>query len=244
MADPVNVWGICACKDEADIIDDVLRHTLDQNVDGILISDGMSTDGTRDIIERLGYDTGAIVMLDRPDPDGVFRQAETMNALAGFAAEPGDWIVPFDADEYWSSTTGAPLADVLRDLPDYVVASFGQMFDYVDRDRRLAEPKPLPKVAYRWNPAAVLSMGQHGVSGCLGPITRDAHVVREIQFRSLEHFKSKVRQRLESLEPGLPPGTAQHYVELAHFTEEQLDARWAELAARPTVFDPIPRRDT
>lgn len=233
----MNVWAICAVRNEADIFGDTLRHMLNQNVDSILIADGMSTDGTRDIIERLGYDTGRIAMVDDPHP--IFRQAHVMNGLAAVWSKPGDWVIPFDADEYISAQSGRPLADELRTLDPAYSVVYAPMYEYVDRDHRLPDAKPLPKVAYRWRPDRRLTMGQHSVNGA-GPYARaDVMVVREIQFRSREHFKRKVRERLASLEPGLPAGAAQHYTELAHLSDAELDARWDQLAARPTIWDPI-----
>ena len=234
----MTVWAICAVKDEADIFGDTLAHMLAQGVEGVVISDGMSTDGTRDIIERAGYDGGLIVSIDDPDP--IFRQAATMNRLAGMAADRGaTWIVPFDADEYWSSCDGTPIASTLCSLDASVVVAYAQMFEYVDHVRRLPDPKPLPKVAYRWNPLARLTMGQHSVEGVHGYGRPGVLVCREIQFRNREHYKKKVRARLATLEPGLPPGAAQHYRELEGLTDAQLDARWDVLAARPTVWEPI-----
>lgn len=238
----MSFWAICACQNEVDIIGDTLCHILDQGAAHVIVSDGMSTDGTREKIAWVeSLYPERVTLLDDTEP--YFYQAKMMNELAALAGQAGaDWIVPFDADEFWACAdpryTLAEALDDLNRLPDIRVV-YASMYQYMDRDNRWLDPKPLPKVAFRWDPAAQLTMGNHDVSGpgerCRGPL-----IVREIQFRGRDHYHEKVRARIRTLEPGLPQSEAGHYRRLDGMTTAQLDAEWAALCDVPTIYDPIP----
>jgi hypothetical protein len=214
--------------DEADIIGLTVRHLLDEGVDRVYVVDGGSDDGTLDVLYDLD---GPVEVMEQPNRDRPFRQSEIMSALATIAGEDGaDWIVPFDADEFWCGL------GFLRETHHRKV--FARMAQYWSPSWREPGAKPLPKVAFRYEPGVTIAMGNHDCSvggGMWSPI-----IVREWQFRSQEHFVAKVHRSLSTLDPALPVTEAAHYRTWARMTGDELATEYATLAARATVYDPIP----
>lgn len=228
-------------RDEADIVEQTITHLLNEGVDLVLVADGRSTDGTRDILQDLKETTGRVEWID--DGDHICRQVHWMNLLASMVGERGaEWVIPFDADEFWISTDDRPLAEVLRSQEAHTGKLFAPMRQQFNRERCFPGEKPLPKAAFRWNPEARIRMGNHDVDGVAGFARRDQIAVREIQFRSLEHFIRKVRDRCERLDPSLPEFQATHYRRLIGTTDEDLGREWDAMVATETVYDPIPTR--
>lgn len=201
--------GISMVKDEADIVAGTIRHMAGE-VDRMIVADNMSTDGTRDILARLA-DELPLTVLDDPEP--AYYQSRKMSALTAGYADPGDWIIPFDADELWYSRAGR-IRDVLPSIDswmggDYAVVTaalldhFGTAVDERDPDVfrsmiwRKIKPSGLPKVAFRYEPGAIIHAGNHGVtlpSGATAHSERVFHAAMEIRhfpYRSPSQFIRK-----------------------------------------------------
>jgi hypothetical protein len=96
--------------DEADCIAQNIRFHARQGVDHFAVMDNASRDGTREMLESLCADH-PIEIVDQPDTD--FRQDEWATALAERLRGRGlDWVIPNDADEFWSADSGS-LPDAL-----------------------------------------------------------------------------------------------------------------------------------
>jgi len=94
----VKITGISIVRDEADIVRMTLLYHLAIGCDNILVIDNGSTDATPRVLEKLSRRYPVEWVRD----DGSFRQAELATELAREAARNGaDWVVPFDADEFW-----------------------------------------------------------------------------------------------------------------------------------------------
>lgn len=194
------VFGVSMIKDEADVVAGTLRHMADE-VDHLLIADNGSTDGTREILAEL-EDTLPLTVVDDPEP--AYYQSKKMTLLAGQAADQGaTWIVPFDADEIWFSSVGRVREVVLESSVTLVWALLTNHFstaidpDEVDPFLRLTwregAPTQLRKVAFRWEPGAVIHQGNHGVSLPSGHSQAQSLEIRHFPYRSAEQFVSKAR---------------------------------------------------
>jgi glycosyltransferase involved in cell wall biosynthesis len=97
----MKVFGICCVRNAADIIGLVCAYHLSIGFDGIIVVDDGSTDGTGAVLERLSESTRRITtMYSQTD---VFDQASLTNSAAARALEAGaDYVVPFDADEFYA----------------------------------------------------------------------------------------------------------------------------------------------
>lgn len=197
----LSTFGVSMVKDEADVVEGTLRHMADE-VDHLIVADNGSTDGTREILAQLA-DELPLTVTDDPDP--AYYQSVKMTRLAQRAAEADAiWVVPFDADELWFAR-GGPLREVLPVLPPANVAvalltnHFSTAIDPSEGDpfRRMvwrsAEPAPLGKMAFRWEPGAVIHQGNHGVTLPSGQVPVDALEVRHFPYRSVEQFLNKAR---------------------------------------------------
>lgn len=243
---PQRVWAVSMMRDEADVAEHVVRHMAGQQVDGILIADNLSTDGTRDILESLvGRLPCPLVIVD--DNEKGYYQSRKMTLLAERAVERGaTWIVPFDADEIWHATDH--IGRLLREAPDYVHVSPAPLYNYmptsvdpegVSFERiqwRIRERAPLPKVAFRWQTNCVIEQGNHNVKlprygdqrERLGKLT-----VAHFPWRSFEQYKRKVSNGSEAYRAtDLPEDQGLHWrgdgAILRNHGEDALHEKWAK----------------
>ena len=87
---------------------------LAQGVDGIIVVDNGSTDGTRAALDALALGDPRVHVGTDSEPG--FYQGMKTSYLAHLAWRAGaDWVVPFDADEFWFAEACA-VAERLRQL--------------------------------------------------------------------------------------------------------------------------------
>jgi hypothetical protein len=137
--------GISIVRNEEDLVATAVRHHLRQGVDLVLIADNDSTDGTVRCLERLAAMDRRILWSRTGDVG--FRQAEAVTALAREAVRRGaTWILPFDADEFWTAPGGlAPaLRDCRADAVSVEVVNFIQARGQIRR-----EPQAVLNAVYR-----------------------------------------------------------------------------------------------
>ena len=223
-------------RNEADIVGATLAHLYAEGVTDIYIADGMSTDGTRDVLAGFPckvYD----------DTEKYHRQPYWSTRLAQEAFEAGaDWVLCVDADEFWYAPNGATIAETLE-LYGVVDLLHAPMFQHLNYDMREPNPKPLPKVAFRARDGVQVANGNHAAQH---PHFRGAELgllaIREIQFRGFEHFVRKIGERCATLDPSLPAYEGTHMTQYRGWSKEQLEPEWEALVAKATVYAPIPVR--
>ncbi len=215
----MTTFGVSMVKDEADVIAGTLTHLADE-VDHLIVADNGSTDGTREILAELA-DMLPLTVLD--DPEVAYHQSPKMSALADKAAAAGAvWIVPFDADELWV-WNGERISDELAGSQVNVVNArlfnhFPSALDTADVDPfrsiiwRQTEPGALPKVAFKWEPGAVIHQGNHGVTLPSGNRTAEGLEIRHFPYRTAEQFVSKARNGAAAYKAtGLPEHVGAHW---------------------------------
>jgi len=86
-------------KNEIDIIESNIRTHAELGVDGFVIMDNNSTDGTRELLSKLQKEFEIIIVDER----GIYRQSRFMMRLAKIAKERlrANWVINNDADEFW-----------------------------------------------------------------------------------------------------------------------------------------------
>ncbi|HEX5214835.1 MAG TPA: glycosyltransferase family 2 protein [Vicinamibacterales bacterium] len=107
---PLNVVAIISAYNEADIIQAVIAHLIDQGVSVYLIDDG-STDDTVVIASAfLGRGLIGLEQRDRGNADDVFSWTDVLRRKEQLASTlEADWFIHHDADEFrespWPATT-------------------------------------------------------------------------------------------------------------------------------------------
>ncbi len=262
----MSVYAVSMVKNERDVIEAVVRHMVAE-VDALIIADNGSTDGTREILDRLAAELPLTVV---DDPEPAYYQSRKMTALAEHAAAAGAvWIVPVDADEIPYSPDG-PIREVLPEVRARVVRMdlYNHLRTALDEPAdcpfeamvwRQREPGALPKVAFRWEPGAIIEQGNHGVQlPSEAELFQDPAVgvleVRHFPVRSAEHLILKARQGGEAYEaaPDLAEDQGAHWRSwkriLDRDGEDALRAVYAEHwwyrspVDAGLIYDPAPLR--
>lgn len=255
----MSVWGVSMVKDEADVIEQTLRHLHAQGLDGCIVLDNGSRDGTRAILDMLAAAPmdGWLRVID--DPEVGYWQSAKMTSAARMAQNLGAvWVLPFDADELWHAVgSDRTLAEQIMLHGDQVAGQAAQLYDHRctaldegdwndasdDPFTRMAwrhtEPLPLPKVCVRVSELRQIHPGNHGASlrgqaawgsGALG--------VRHFPYRSPAQMIRKVRNGGQAYAATtLPRGTGQHWREMYETLELHGEAGIAQWFADAFFFE-------
>ncbi len=109
----MRIVGITMVRNEADVVDLSIRHHLRSGCQTVLVVDNGSTDATPTILGRLAKRDPRVQWTRDSSP---FRQSDVMTALAAEAHRRGaDWVLPFDADEFWWCAPDTTLPEFLDD---------------------------------------------------------------------------------------------------------------------------------
>ena len=208
------------CRDEADILESMLRFHLAQGVDRIIATDNGSVDGSLEILQRFER-RGQLTLLQ--ESEHTHDQAVWVTRMARMAADMGaDWVINSDADEFWWPHQG----DLKTSLEQLPASTEGLLVDRTNflppvrnnRDKRpfyqrqtlrervsrnsLGRPLP-PKLIHRAHPEVEITDGNHGARVDGTPITTIENASIEIlhvPIRSYNQLERKIRQGAEALE--------------------------------------------
>lgn len=203
--------AVMLVKDEADVIEPVVRHLLTQ-VDLIVVADNLSSDGTLAKLNEIAEELPDRVYVSIDDEVG-YRQAKKTTRLAALARGFGaKWVVPCDADEVWYSPFGR-IGDVLEALPREVLFARAPMLNHITTSEddpadanpvtrigwRFNDPVALAKVACRTSPDLVIDMGNHEAVSTGRVRSNWDHnlhgqlTIRHFPWRSEEQYHRKIR---------------------------------------------------
>jgi hypothetical protein len=229
------IWAVAMVRDEVDVIEHAIRHTLAQGIDHILIADNGSTDGTIDLLQSLALEDSRIHVARDTEPG--YYQAEKMTYLSHVAWRAGAaWVLPFDADEFFFAR-GRSIADFLRSTSaSTVYAAFHHMTPteaggLTSTTEFLLDSTPdaVGKVAVRAHPLLVLVKGNHDARrvGTAGHGLFLAHAI----YRSPEQIARKVRQgrAAEELVRIANPLRGDHWTAGAALDDAQVAQVWDNL---------------
>lgn len=224
------IWAVSMVRDEAELLKRSVTHLLHQGVDAVLIVDNGSTDATPEVLAALASDPRVHAGTDRLV---AYEQSVKMTHLADAATRAGaTWIVPFDADELWSGTSGT-LAETLRSARAPIVgADLVNLFPGTDANAGAWQLDPTSqvdtKVAFRPFPGAVIEMGNHAV---LRPgRTAEGLGIVHLPWRSFEQFSRKVRQGAAALDASdAPESMGSHWRRLGALDEAGLRRAWDDI---------------
>jgi hypothetical protein len=234
----MKIAGVCTAYHEASVLPWTVEHLLAEGVDHVWVE---VPEGDHETVAAMRGVEGCTITAKHEEfhdqPGSITRMAG--QAAACFGEEL--WIIPFDADEFWFATS--PTENIRTALegvkPDVGVLKVG-MFQQRDWHWREVPFKPMPKVAYRYHPAAKIRPGNHSIEDVPGKLSYSLLTIREIQYQNFEHFCRKVEERNRTLDPNAEPKQGVHMTRLADASESKLAVEWEKLIAEPVIWDPIP----
>ena len=209
------------CRDEEDILNEMVQFHLEQGVDLIVATNNGSEDSSRLILERYARG-GRLILLDEDEHN--HDQAIWVTRMARLAADKGaDWIIHSDADEFWWPKNG-DLKTTLMQSPSSVEAWEVNRTNFLPpakipkhkhkpfhqqqiiRESRsmnsMGQPLP-PKICHRADRNLFISDGNHAVIRNGKPVQSQQHQGIEIlhfPVRSFSQLKRKISQGAEALE--------------------------------------------
>jgi hypothetical protein len=222
-------------RDEADIIEAMIEHHLQQGVDIIIATDNGSVDGTTEILERYAA-AGTVDLRHHPVHDK--RQAEMVTQMARDAKtlHDADWVLNADADEFWvpnnrSLTLKEAFENIPTDLHSFTVpvidmigapAAEGSGLDrLIYRDTRPVEElhrvgllaHSTHDAAHIGDPEVNVAQGNHYVSLASHGEPDPAYMIEvlHLPWRSWKQYEHKVRNAGAAYEiSGLTPSPNHH----------------------------------
>jgi glycosyltransferase involved in cell wall biosynthesis len=210
----MNIVAIATARNEIDIVEAFVRHTL-TFANRLVILDNGSSDGTLEVLHALAEEGLPVTVIE--DPSLGHYQSRRMTGLMREHAVDryrADWVLPLDADEFVAVVGDNPLVDEASptDRPialpwrSYVpnpsddpalLNPAARIRNYVEDGRRIIKVMVPGKLAAL--PDAVLIHGSHEfeVGGkCCEPIDRDQAYLAHFPIRSPGQYLAKIVLRV------------------------------------------------
>jgi hypothetical protein len=199
-------------RDEEDILAANLDFHLRQGIDFFVVTDNLSTDGSRDIIEEYVRRGVAVCLRESNDDYSQFRWVTKMARMATLDYG-ADWVINNDADEFWAAKdVQGSVKEVLRAIPSNVeslmvmrsnfvpvdqdgIGFFAERMTLCEREPRNTDGLPLPpKVCHRGFEDIEVAQGNHGVRRAGKPLTALPGPLRimHVPLRSYRQFENKI----------------------------------------------------
>jgi len=199
-------------RDEEDILAANFEFHLAQGVDFFIVTDNLSVDRTRGIIERY-VRRGVAVYLHEPADD--FAQSRWVTRMARLASTRyrADWVINNDADEFWMPENGfETVKEALEFLPAEITALKVPRTNFIPADERgagffaermrlrerqsynsLGDPLP-PKVCHLGFDDVEVDQGNHNVARSGLHVSPAPGPLRILHYpvRSYRQFENKI----------------------------------------------------
>lgn len=210
----MKVFAVAMVRNEIDIIDGFLSYH-DQILDGMIIADMQSSDGTSEVIEQHSRRSGKIERITLPYLAKY--QSEVITSLSKMAFSQGaDWVFCIDADEFLQVESKRDLEQKLKDfggevmhLPwiNLVPKEFGA-FSHFNLNQEFywsGRASSYCKVAFSRNysesfPDYVVAAGNHNVSPDISLPQEDLRLgfpMLHLPVRSVERARYKAANALD-----------------------------------------------
>ncbi len=216
MLKDVKVAMTLLVRNEEDIIEDNILYHSSIGVDKFFIMDNLSTDMTRNILERLSDSINIQYYFQENDE---YRQSEWVSCLARKVAtdQAGfDWVINNDADEFWVFGNKS-IKEFLSRVPESAAGLNVQRYNAInihrhgDNSQRYSTHPSIseyfhvnsmnclgkrlpPKCMHRAHPNVTVPQGNHTVLNIEGDIIGiDDAFILHYPYRTLDQYKDKIR---------------------------------------------------
>lgn len=236
------VWAVSIVRNEEDVVGLTVCHLLRQGVEGVIVVDHRSIDGTPHVLRSLAAEDPRVHVGTFSGTS--FPQGRVMSYLVHRARRAGaDWVVLFDADEWWFGEHGT-IVEHLRSVPDEAVVAAqlhdahgttsagidltdpaGQLFVDLEPNTR--------KVAIRPRRWVWVDSGNHTALD-LGRATSSGLRILHLPYRSEQQMRAKAVNGAAAVraDPEMGPGIANHWKRLAD-DEGAIQEEWMQSAQEP-----------
>lgn len=240
----MSVAAVMLVKDEADVLEPVLRH-LAWHVDEIIVAENNSTDDTPRILSRLRDDEGLPIVLVLDEEVGYFQSRKTSELAALALARGHSWVVPCDADEVWyvGADIARPISAFLGGQGREVMYVKAELYNHLptSSDYEDSRPNPLRQIGWRQRDHAPLAKvacklrdglkiaaGNHAAWAPGSGLTVGGLVIRHFSWRSPEQYVRKIRNGAAAYAAtDLPESTGAHWRMFGDPLSDSFDERVA-----------------
>jgi len=209
-------------KNEADIIEHNLRFHKAMGVDGFVVTDNTSTDGTREILQKYKDKGWILEIIDEPGQN--YSQADWVHRMVESSRDKykADWIINADADEFWSPKSGSLKTEIadrregIFFVPVYNMLDLGgdwldntniiktcmptQLSEQLIQSGRLCKfhqfSRQIPKIILRTSEYIHIHMGNHDADmkkrKKKKPVLSSDIMIYHFNSRGREYFKRKM----------------------------------------------------
>lgn len=224
-------------KDEADIIEKQILFHKAMGVDGFIVTDNNSSDGTTEIFEKYKEKGWIKEIINEYSCD--YEQVKWVDRMIKIARDKyhADWIINADADEFWcceheslkselsKSHSNIIYANILNIYPENetdfyknedLIANCQNIKDEINKSLSPYSmyTKQIPKVIHRTKGYITIEPGNHSVKMKLSnkSFSENIHIYH-YSLRGLEHFKRKMINGGASVNStkSLPANAGQHW---------------------------------
>lgn len=201
------IIGTLLVRNESDIIEECLKHHLNQGIDYYIITNHKSDDNTREICS---YFKEVIQIIDKNEKE--YLHGKWMTEMARIAFEKkADWVIPIDGDEFWFEL------NTLKKINNNISKVWIKYFYHHPPTKKIKEKfstSQMPyyyqvpdfylgnqyRLAFRPNEKTVVTDGNHQAYNVKGEeTTSDDIYIHHYPARSLQQFKKKINLGVESL---------------------------------------------
>ena len=231
-----SVWGVCMARNEADIIGHSVRHLLEQGVAGVIVVDNLSTDDTRAVLDDLAAADPRVHV--GTDSEVKYDQDLKTSFLAHLAWRAGaDWVIPFDADEFWYAADATLSEFLAGQSADELWCDYRNVYPMEeDGALRLGSGRAVQvdrlasswmRVAFRARSWVWVGFGNHALRDRDRVPALGLHMLH-FSYRSLAQYSRKADVGVAALEAaGRDSSIATHWRAWAALSDDERAARWS-----------------
>lgn len=194
----MNLVGITCARNEKDILKASILWHLEQGVDLVLVRIDGATDGTYESIKELSSNNPKVILLDFTSQE-LFVQGKILTEMLEIAKKEyqADYVIAFDADEFWSTNNNQSLKQFLSSNPTAIFMAKPFNIGPDLKEEVFIEPPytRLTKLCYPSDIISVIEIGSHSVINKDGTAIKQADhqlTYYHIPIRSWEQFEQKV----------------------------------------------------